>query len=160
MYGGTRAAPGPPISTTPEQNLEFLHRVQISAKRLVALIWLLASSESEGVVTTDQDLYNSAFGRLFITPLSEMPSPPRLLAHYTSINVMESILQTRQIWFSNPLFMNDLQEVRFGIREGHRLFSNMDLLKKAVSSDQRIGIVGNAFTAFFGNFDTNEVFDT
>ena len=73
---------------------------------------------------------------------------------------MESILETGRVWFSNPLFMNDHQEVRFGIREGHRLFFNMDLLKKAVSTDQRIGIVGNAFTTFFGNFDANEVFDT
>jgi Protein of unknown function (DUF2971) len=73
---------------------------------------------------------------------------------------MESIFQTRQIWFSNPLFMNDLQEVRFGLREGYRLLSDLGLFKRAVDTDQRIGLVRNAFTNFFGNFDSQELFDT
>ena len=45
-----------------------------------------------------------------------------LLAHYTSITVLESILRNEQLWFSNPLFMNDTQEIRFGINEGIALF--------------------------------------
>lgn len=36
-----------------------------------------------------------------------------LLAHYTSLSTLEKILETDEIWFSNPLFMNDLEEVRF-----------------------------------------------
>jgi hypothetical protein len=41
-----------------------------------------------------------------------------LLAHYTSIDVIEKILRSEEIWFSNPLFMNDLDEMRFGMLEG------------------------------------------
>ena len=37
-----------------------------------------------------------------------------LLAHYTSLSVLEKILKTDELWLSNPLFMNDLEEVRFG----------------------------------------------
>ena len=35
----------------------------------------------------------------------------------TSMAVLESILRENVVWFSNPLFMNDLEEVRFGINE-------------------------------------------
>jgi hypothetical protein len=106
----------------------------------------------------DPELIEKAFGSLF--PAQAPAAPPPLLAHYTSVKVLESILQTGQVWFSNPLFMNDLQEVRFGLGEGRRLFFNIDLLKRAVQTDQRVGIVGNAFTSFFGSFDADEVFDT
>ena len=41
-----------------------------------------------------------------------------LLAHYTSIQTLEKIVQTSELWFSNPLFMNDLEEVRFGMLQG------------------------------------------
>jgi hypothetical protein len=38
-----------------------------------------------------------------------------LLAHYTTIQTLEKILASNEVWFSNPLFMNDIEEVRFGI---------------------------------------------
>jgi hypothetical protein len=41
-----------------------------------------------------------------------------LLAHYTSIQVLEQIMRNDEMWFSNPLFMNDLQEMRYGIHQG------------------------------------------
>jgi hypothetical protein len=37
------------------------------------------------------------------------------LAHYTSIELAEKILRDEEVWFSNPLFMNDLEELRFGM---------------------------------------------
>ena len=40
------------------------------------------------------------------------------LAHYTSLAALENILKSEELWFSNPLFMNDLEEVRFGNRIG------------------------------------------
>ena len=48
------------------------------------------------------------------------PHPGRLplLAHYTSIRTLERIAQTGQIWFSNPLYMNDVDELRYGINLG------------------------------------------
>jgi hypothetical protein len=63
---------------------------------------------------------NARFDELY-TPLSNLDrlqkSPP-LLAHYTSIEVMEKILLTEALWFSNPLLMNDLQEMRLVPSEG------------------------------------------
>ena len=41
-----------------------------------------------------------------------------LLAHFTTIAVVEQILKNKEIWFSNPLFMNDHEEIRFGMLQG------------------------------------------
>jgi hypothetical protein len=38
------------------------------------------------------------------------PAKRSLLAHYTSIPVLEAILRNNEIWLSNPLFMNDMEE--------------------------------------------------
>ncbi len=61
-------------------------------------------------------------------PLFNEPHPENafhvkkpLLAHYTTIQVLEKILTTNELWFSNPLFMNDLEELRFGVLEGNAL---------------------------------------
>lgn len=36
-----------------------------------------------------------------------------LLAHYSSIEVLEKISRTNELWLSNPFFMNDWK--RFGL---------------------------------------------
>src|SRR6185437_16245190 len=49
--------------------------------------------------------------------MTRLLADPPLFAHYTSIQVLEKILRDEEFWFSNPLFMNDLEEMRFGLRE-------------------------------------------
>ena len=39
------------------------------------------------------------------------PTRRPLLAHYTSVTVLEAILRNNDVWFSNPLFMNDMEDV-------------------------------------------------
>jgi Protein of unknown function (DUF2971) len=108
---------------------------------------------------TDQALLD-CFNPLFLSPLYDEKTPKPLLAHYTSIKVMEAILQRSQVWFSNPLFMNDLQEVRFGINEGARLFVSPDLLKKAVKTEERSKIIQSAFAQYYSEFNHQDAFDT
>jgi hypothetical protein len=60
-----------------------------------------------------------------------------LLAHYTSLEVLEKILTNNEIWFSNPLFMNDLEEVRFGIVHGISFVSQSENLVKALETSAR-----------------------
>src|SRR5262249_26502661 len=50
------------------------------------------------------------------------PHKPLLLAHYTSVQVIEQILKNDEIWFGNPLYMNDLDEMRAGILLGSQIF--------------------------------------
>ncbi len=91
---------------------------------------------------------------------SEAAPEKLLLAHYTSVPVMESIFQTNQIWFSNPLFMNDLQELRFGMLEGQRLFSDPARLTTAGGNDQRAKLLHQAFMIYFRQFDERVSLDT
>jgi hypothetical protein len=83
-----------------------------------------------------------------------------LLAHYTSIDVLEKIMKKDELWFSNPLFMNDLEEVRFGMQQGARLFWQNQLLVEACGSLNRAQILTNAFAHFYNRFDQEHVFDT
>jgi hypothetical protein len=103
-----------------------------------------------------------AFAPLFarLENADSLTEEPPLLAHYTSIQVMENILQSSEVWFSNPLFMNDLQEMRFGLNLGLRLFSNAELLKQAGGTDARAALLQHAFSHYYQSFDEQDAFDT
>src|SRR5258705_3443492 len=74
---------------------------------------------------------------------------------------MESILRTSEVWFSNPLFMNDMQEMRSGLQEGTRFFSNKEpLLKAGGGSMKRADILQQLYFHYFRHFDEQQAFDT
>src|SRR5262249_26012047 len=50
------------------------------------------------------------------------PAESLLLAHYTSVEIAEKILRDEEVWLSNPLYMNDLEEMRAGIGLGSQIF--------------------------------------
>jgi DUF2971 family protein len=83
-----------------------------------------------------------------------------LLAHYTSISTLEAILRNEGIWFSNPLFMNDMEEVRFGINEGFNQFIVSDEIEKACESRERFEKLKYAITHFYNVFANDHVVDT
>jgi Protein of unknown function (DUF2971) len=83
-----------------------------------------------------------------------------LLAHYTSIDVLEKIMKTDEIWFSNPLFMNDLEEVRFGLQQGARLFLQSEAVTQACRTPSRANRIKNAFSHYYNQFDQEHAFDT
>jgi hypothetical protein len=77
-----------------------------------------------GLKVTDQEvssLFNEALFHDLATEITFADARP-LLAHYTSIAVVESILRNKEVWFSNPLLMNDHEEVRFGMLQGVDVF--------------------------------------
>jgi hypothetical protein len=83
-----------------------------------------------------------------------------LLAHYTSLEVLEKIMKKDEIWFSNPLFMNDLEEIRFGVHQGARLFSQSKTVAEACGTPGRAQILENAFFHYYTQFDQEHAFDT
>ncbi len=109
--------------------------------------------------TTDEEMVR-LFDPLYSIFANAGSGNQPLLAHYTSIQVMESILKNSEIWFSNPLFMNDLQEMRFGLNEGTTFFSNMEPLKKAGGNEARAEILQRSYFHFFKYFDDHQAFDT
>jgi hypothetical protein len=82
------------------------------------------------------------------------------LAHYTSINTLEAILKNKECWFSNPLYMNDLEEVRFGISEGRSAFMLSSKFVAACQTEQRVALLRQHFDFYFRNFDREHVLDT
>lgn len=83
-----------------------------------------------------------------------------LLAHYTSISVLEQIMRNNEIWMSNPLFMNDLHELRFGLSQGRDCFINSKELEQACETNEIYQNLINTFEQQFEDFHTNHALDT
>lgn len=83
-----------------------------------------------------------------------------LLAHYTTAVVLEQMLKNNEIWFGNPLFMNDVEEVRFGINEGTRAFLDSEAIRGAFSSPDDAQSFETELLAAHRNFDEKHAFDT
>lgn len=107
--------------------------------------------------------FDSGFNHLYnsLQNMVTMKDRP-LLAHYTSLEVLEKIFLTNEIWFSNPLFMNDLQEMRFGILEGVKTLNEFALEQQFIDicgSRERAEIIQNSFLRYFQDFDAKHVLD-
>jgi DUF2971 family protein len=90
----------------------------------------------------------------------QWPEKKPLLAHYTSLDVPENILKNDEVWFSNPLFMNDLEEVRFGFLEGARIFKENQAMRDAWKSDVRIGTFITNLDHYIKYYDETHLLDT
>lgn len=83
-----------------------------------------------------------------------------LLAHYTNIGTAEKILKDEKIWMSNPLFMNDLEELRYGIRLGTNLLSESHAeVLAACSTPERKKIVEDTFLHYLTELETKHALD-
>lgn len=82
------------------------------------------------------------------------------LAHYTTLQTVESILSGRQLWLSNPLYMNDHQELRTGLQLGARIFYESDELKAACESEEKHLFLTSSFTELFEKFSSRYAIDT
>lgn len=88
------------------------------------------------------------------------PSGNLLLAHYTSIGTLEKIIQSNEVWLSNPLHMNDLNELRFGMHEGALAFRTHHGLMTACGNDEKHRTLLNRFEERFQQYDLQHAFDT
>ncbi|MGB6309020.1 MAG: DUF2971 domain-containing protein, partial [Steroidobacteraceae bacterium] len=83
-----------------------------------------------------------------------------LLAHYTSIEVLERILCNDEIWLSNPLFMNDLEEVSFGIDNSEPLILANSLIASVLKTPERRLRFNAEYSREVSLFRGDHVFDT
>lgn len=90
---------------------------------------------------------------------SPRQSVPPLLAHYTSLSTIEKILNARQFWLSNPLYMNDLEELRFGMHVGAMVFRASDALRLACRTEDRHERLLSYFDALFSEYDRTQALD-
>jgi hypothetical protein len=87
------------------------------------------------------------------------PHTRPLLAHYTSMEVFEKIVKNEEVWFSNPLFMNDVQEIRFGVTEGSKIFKANKAIKDACATTPRYMLLVESFDRYFYEFSNKHAFD-
>lgn len=83
-----------------------------------------------------------------------------LLAHYTTAFVLEQMVKKNEIWFGNPLLMNDYEEVRFGINEGTKAFMESQVIRNAFYSAEDADRFEHELLAAHTNFDQRHAFDT
>jgi Protein of unknown function (DUF2971) len=86
------------------------------------------------------------------------PDEPLLLAHYTSVETAERILRDEEVWLSNPLYMNDLEEMRAGIGIGSQLFP--EFAQHAASEPNRTRRFIEAFNHYMAHLATEAALDT
>lgn len=82
------------------------------------------------------------------------------LAHYTSIAGLEKILLSNELWFANPLYMNDHEEVGFGIDQGWRAVKSSEEIANACGSDKRTQLFLQAYERCYWGFANDHVMDT
>jgi Protein of unknown function (DUF2971) len=83
-----------------------------------------------------------------------------LLAHYTSTQVLESILKNGELWFSNPLLMNDVEEVRFGMNESLQQFMTHQGVQTACKNPRRFDALARAYQSYYNQFAEDHVLNT
>lgn len=86
------------------------------------------------------------------------PAQLPLLAHYTSILTLERIAQTGEIWFSNPLYMNDVDELRYGMNLGLHAVRSHAVLREACPPAHYNALL-DAFDGMYTAFDDDSAFD-
>ena len=91
-----------------------------------------------------------------IQPVSAIRQSLESLAHYTSIEVLEKILSTDEIWFSAPQFMNDLHELSYGMEQGAKtFFQYSDFSRKATDDAEFATKIKNQFARFMYEYHTS-----
>lgn len=99
----------------------------------------------------------------FFVPLDRednWPTTKPLLAHYTSIENLEAIVRSNELWFSNPLTMNDYEEIRFGFEHGLSIFRDNIGIADAFSTKCRHDEFLRRFSDHFHRYDRQALLDT
>lgn len=87
-------------------------------------------------------------------PAGELP----LLAHYTSISTLERVARNDELWLSNPLYMNDVDELRFGMNLGLQAVRAHPALRSALPPEVYNALL-DAYDKLFATFDNDSAFD-
>ncbi len=84
------------------------------------------------------DILNRLVGASLTTidSVSGVRKSVQYLAHYTSIAALQGICRTGQLWFSNPQFMNDLQEMNYGLNAGYDYVLRTRVIENAFSKSK------------------------
>ena len=110
---------------------------------------------------TIEDIWDKLFQVLHndIDPNQQFPQTTPLLSHYTSLSNLESILTDNVVWLSNPLHMNDLEEVRFGVLNGIEIVQTNHELATSFKTDERRKMFSEHLKKLFDDYAREHVID-
>ena len=91
---------------------------------------------------------------------STFPAKRPLLTHYTSMAALKAIVEGDKIWFSNPLHMNDWEELVFGMTEGRNIFRDNEEIRTACKTPSVHEKLVGYLDAFLGDYDRTHLLDT
>jgi len=80
-----------------------------------------------------------------------------LLAHYTTIDALDKILESGEFWLSNPLLMNDYEEVAFGIGNATRLVGESTTIRDTLRDEAVWREFLRAYEMFWSRFSIDHV---
>ncbi len=107
-------------------------------------------------MTTQEEVFRTLIDALWVQPPVE---PPKYFAHYTTLSTLEKILEKQEIWFSNPLYMNDLEELRFGMSEGATAFRQSRSIQDACAGTKEHEFLLDAFETMYAKFENQQALD-
>ena len=97
----------------------------------------------------------------YLRPENQFFNKQPLLAHYTTIQVLEKIIAHEELWFANPLFMNDFEEVQFGLlNAGQLIFERREQVGAACKTPERAQIFEAAWSSCLEKFRNEHLPDT
>ncbi|MFL9897930.1 DUF2971 domain-containing protein [Paraburkholderia fungorum] len=82
-----------------------------------------------------------------------------LIAHYCSITTLEAVVKNEQFWFSNPLYMNDFEELLFGLVNSRNRFRDNASIRNAFKTPARYEKFRELVLWIFDQFDKGLIFD-
>jgi hypothetical protein len=96
-----------------------------------------------------EKLYGQFQGVLWadVADKKDFPAVRPLLAHYTTMSTLEAILKNGELWLSNPLLMNDIEELRFGLLEAGTAF------RQHAGIEDACGGKGQRYDALYDAFE-------
>lgn len=108
------------------------------------------------------NIRNSAYSALWSDLDHDLlyPNLRPILAHYTSIKTFESIISNDEFWFSNPITMNDFEELVFGMNQGAYQFRSHEALRDACNDDDTHSKLIHFFDTLFNSYDEKYALDT
>lgn len=93
-----------------------------------------------------------------VNPQSEFPQLRPILAHYTSLQTLDLMLRSGEIWFSNPLYMNDFEELAFGMRLAADFYPLCQQLKDVLDAHS-YSLLETYLRQRFADFNERGAFD-
>ncbi|MGE8165198.1 DUF2971 domain-containing protein [Paraburkholderia sp. NPDC080076] len=89
----------------------------------------------------------------------QYPGARPFIAHYCSVSTLEAIVRNEEMWFSNPLYMNDFEELTFGIWHSKTKFRESEPLRMAFGATERYAVFRQHLDDIYAQFESGLAFD-